>query len=297
MFAFSTVLAEIIPQGGPLWDHSGLPGGQAAAALFFILILCAGVALELALVLYFVKRPSRPAEWGKALEERALPGRTVLLLLLPLVLLFLGCSTAYSWLFDRADQLMPHTLVFQMVAFQLPAVLILAGVFFFHRRAFPARTGARLQRIPALLGLSVLLYLAAVPILWFYSALCQFVLYRFGFDLHLQDVVEIFRMPSPPLERVAMYLAAIIGAPLFEEALFRGVLLPWVIRRAGFWPGVAAVSLLFAGMHFHLPSFLPLFLFSGMLCIAYARTRSLLVPIGMHACFNAVTVILLTLAG
>jgi len=31
--------------------------------------------------------------------------------------------------------------------------------------------------------------------------------------------------------------------------------------------------------------------------VAYTRTRSLWVPIGMHACFNAVSVLLLTLMG
>jgi len=70
-----------------------------------------------------------------------------------------------------------------------------------------------------------------------------------------------------------------------------------VVRRTGFWTGTALVSLIFAGLHWHLPSLLPLFLLSAMFSLAYARTQSLLVPMGMHAAFNGVTVALLLLMG
>jgi len=110
-------------------------------------------------------------------------------------------------------------------------------------------------------------------------------------------VTQVFLVPLPWPTRTAVFFIAIVGAPVFEEIVFRGILFPWLARRTGFWPGVVVVSALFAALHLHLPSLLPLFLLSAMFCVAYARTRSLWVPIGMHALFNAVSVLLLTLMG
>ena len=289
----------MLPPNGALLDDSSLPSGDVMAGLLFLLILCVGVALDVALAVYFIKRPARPAAWGDALKERAFSGQEILVLSAILIALYLTCATVYARLFPAGYDLEPYTLIFQALFFHLPALLVLSAMFDFRRyqAGRAPRAATRWRRAPALLGLSALLYLAAVPILWSYSALYQLVLYRFGFEFHLQDVVEIFMVPAPVLERAAMVFTAVVLAPVFEEVLFRGVLLPWMIRRTGFWPGVALVSTLFSAMHFHLPSFLPLFLFSGMLCVAYARTRSLLVPIGMHACFNGVTIVLLTFTG
>jgi membrane protease YdiL (CAAX protease family) len=50
------------------------------------------------------------------------------------------------------------------------------------------------------------------------------------------------------------------------------------------------VSAIFALSHAHLPSLVPLFALAIGLALAYELTGSLLVPIGMHALFNAVMV-------
>jgi len=297
MFNIPTILAEIIPSGEVFWDYSQPPSGVALAGLFFLLILCVGVVLDLGLALCFLKRSPRPRVWYEDLAARALPGKLILILLLTLTALYVVCSLVYSALFPYAHELKPHTLLFQALFFHVPALVVLSGIFIHRRASGREQLGISWRRAPSMLGLSVLLYLAAIPILWFYSMLYQVLLYQYGFNLYLQEVAEVFLAPAPALERVAMYFVAIVLAPVFEEFVFRGVLLPWVVRRVGLWSGIAVVSLVFAGMHFHLPSFLPLFLLSAMFCVAYARTRSLLVPIGMHACFNAVTVILLALTG
>ena len=293
MLKIYTILAEIVPQGEVFWDYSQPPGGVALARIFFLLILCAGVVMDVGLVLYFLKRPPRVHSWYEGLAARALPGRLVLILCLTLVALCVACSLAYGALFPYTGELSPSALLFQGLFFHVPALMILFGVFARRRESLGiSRRGA-----PKRLGLSVLLYLAAIPLLWFYSMLYQILLYQFGYNFYLQEVAEVFLQPAPIMEKAAMYFVAIVLAPVFEEIVFRGVLLPWLVRRTGFWPGIALVSVLFAAIHVHLPSFLPLFLLSAMFCVAYARTRSLLVPIGMHACFNAVTVVLLALTG
>ncbi len=297
MFTYFPFLAEMVPQSGVFWDYSQPPDGTVLAGLFFLLLLCVGIVLDLVLVVYFIKRPARPRLWYEDLAARALPGQMVLILLLTLVALYAACSLSYGALFPDAHELQPDTLLFMALFFHFPALIILSGVFIYRRRSGREQLGLSWRRAPAMAGLSVLLYLAAIPILWFYSVFYQIFLYQLGYDFYLQEVAQVFLAPAPLLERVAMYFVAIVLAPVFEEFFFRGVLLPWMVRRAGMWPGIVIISLLFAGMHFHLPSFLPLFLLSVMFCVAYARTRSLLVPIGMHACFNAVTVFLLALTG
>jgi membrane protease YdiL (CAAX protease family) len=297
MFTGLSILAEIVPQSGLFWDYSQPPSGAVLAGLFFLLLLCAGIVLDLTLVVYFIKRPARPKVWYEDLASRAMPGRLVLILLLTIIALYTACSLSYGALFPGVYELGPDTLLFMALFFHVPALVILAGVFMYRRRSGREQLGLSLRRAPAMIGLSLLLYLAAIPILWFYSMLYQVFLYQLGFDFYLQDVAQVFLAPAPVWKRIIMYFIAIIVAPVFEEIVFRGILLPWVVRRTGLWTGIAIVSLLFAGMHFHLPSLLPLFLLSAMFCAAYGRTRSLFVPIGMHACFNAVTVILLALTG
>jgi membrane protease YdiL (CAAX protease family) len=46
------------------------------------------------------------------------------------------------------------------------------------------------------------------------------------------------------------FLSAIVMAPLFEEVVFRGFLLRWLIRLGSrFWPANAAAALMFLGLH------------------------------------------------
>ena len=291
------IFAELVPGSSVFWDYSRPPDGVMFAVVFFLLLMCAGVVLDFGLLVYFIKRPARPAVWGEGLAERALPGKLVLILVLILVALYTACSLSYTIFFPDVYELGPHVLIFQALFFHFPALIVLGGIFYHRRRSGCEQLGLSWRRMPAMIGLSVLLYLASIPILWFYSMLYQIFLHQMGCNLYLQDVAKIFLAPASMPEKVAMYFVAIIVAPVFEEFLFRGVLLPWMVRRAGFWPGVAVVSFFFAGMHLHLPSLLPLFILSALFCLAYARTRSLLVPIGMHACFNAVTIILLALTG
>jgi len=188
----------------------------------------------------------------------------------------------------------PYALFFQMLFFQIPVLGILFGLLRSQNLSRKS-LGLTQRKTFRLLGLSALLYLATLPLLWFYSLLYQIFLDQLGRTLTLQDVTQVFLAPMSWPVRAGVIFAAVIAAPVFEEIIFRGVLFPWLVRRTGFWPGVAGVSVLFAAMHMHLPSLLPLCLLSVIFCVAYARTRSLWVPIGMHACFNGVTIILLLL--
>jgi membrane protease YdiL (CAAX protease family) len=64
-------------------------------------------------------------------------------------------------------------------------------------------------------------------------------------------------------------------------------------RRYGVTAAAFAVSLLFAGIHAHTPSVVPLFLLSLGLCGSYLWSGSLAAPVILHAAFNGVTVAIL----
>lgn len=59
--------------------------------------------------------------------------------------------------------------------------------------------------------------------------------------------------------RLALFLAAAVGAPLVEETFFRGALFGALRRRFGRWPGILLSSAFFAILHPQLPlGFLPI---------------------------------------
>lgn len=89
-------------------------------------------------------------------------------------------------------------------------------------------------------------------------------------------------------------LAVVVGAPVFEEVVYRGFLQSSLLR-ASRSPLIAILltSLVFTSAHIGVAdamSLLVLFAFSVMLGLAFERSRSLAAPIVMHALFNAMNV-------
>jgi membrane protease YdiL (CAAX protease family) len=92
-----------------------------------------------------------------------------------------------------------------------------------------------------------------------------------------------------------LLVALALGPALGEEIVFRGLIGNGLVRRWGTVVGVLLTSVLFSGVHGfppHALATLPLALF---LHFAYLHTRSLWVPIILHACNNALSVAMLKL--
>jgi uncharacterized protein len=112
-----------------------------------------------------------------------------------------------------------------------------------------------------------------------------------------QAIVEMFIGSGTFTQRILIIFLAVSVAPLAEEFIFRLFLYGVMKRYFGKVVGVIASALLFAIVHGHLPSFGPLFVLGSCLAIAYEWSGSILVPMTMHALFNAVTLLALTFAG
>jgi membrane protease YdiL (CAAX protease family) len=141
--------------------------------------------------------------------------------------------------------------------------------------------------------LSPVFYLASLPFLAMTVNIWHLILqHAAGLEIALQDVAQAVTQETSWLQ-IFYILMAVFAAPLIEEVLFRGILFPYLAKHTGPTKGILLVSVFFAVIHFHLPSFVPLLLFSAVLCLAYWRTGSLWVSIGMHAIHNAVTILAL----
>lgn len=97
-------------------------------------------------------------------------------------------------------------------------------------------------------------------------------------------------------------VSAIIGAPLFEEILYRGIvynlfrstLTISMSERKAHWLAVLISASIFALQHGNLPGFPRLLLMGVAFSMLYKRSGTLLAPMLAHSLANAIVVIILT---
>jgi membrane protease YdiL (CAAX protease family) len=144
------------------------------------------------------------------------------------------------------------------------------------------------------LGLGLLF--AALPLILASSSLTNDFL-RLDPQQDSQPIMQLFEHASDPSKRVPLIILAVAIAPISEEFVFRGFLYGVLKRFAGALPALFFSALLFALIHMHMPSLLPLFLLGAVLTLAYEFSGSLLVPMAMHAFFNTLTLVQVFFAG
>jgi membrane protease YdiL (CAAX protease family) len=130
------------------------------------------------------------------------------------------------------------------------------------------------------------LILAAFPLILLADVVTQRFLQR---EPARQAIVEMFSQSTTLEQRILIILLAVSLAPLAEEFIFRFFLYGVAKRYFGRTMAIIVSSLLFAAVHSHLPSFAPLFVLGSCFAIAYEWSGSIIVPMVMHALFNAFT--------
>jgi membrane protease YdiL (CAAX protease family) len=145
----------------------------------------------------------------------------------------------------------------------------------------------------AALGWAVGLCLAVLPLTHSVGLLTMLALKE---KFAPQPLVELFSQVARQNDVFAVAKIFVIGAfvaPCCEEFLFRGFCYGVWKRYLGPLGAGFLASLLFAALHTSLPAFASLFLLAVCLNLAYERTGSLLVPIGLHAMFNFLSLLIL----
>jgi len=104
--------------------------------------------------------------------------------------------------------------------------------------------------------------------------------------------VQVPERTTLPMSANWLYLLALVGAPVFEEFLFRGLLFNGLKSSFTFWPAALLSAALFAVVH-PPTSLVPVFLAGLATAWVFERTGNLLAPIGVHAIYNGVIVIVL----
>ena len=133
-----------------------------------------------------------------------------------------------------------------------------------------------------------LLLLAAYPAILLCNAAMNQVL---GGHSEPQEIVQYFSHAarhSQWLRVLVTVTVAVVVAPLEEEFLFRGYIYGVLRRHLGVVPALLLNAALFGAIHLNLPALPALFVLALCLTLAYESTGSLLVPMAMHAMFNAI---------
>lgn len=269
---------------------------------FFVLaILAAGLILD---VLLLVRLAARPPDWAERIRRlRSRPwswrDATVVLLALMsaysllLLLTSQGCVAGDA----GSDPAVLTLMILQTLALHgtaSAAVVILLRLRRVSWRDAFGGPSAFLRNVRR----GLVYYVAAMPAVVISALLYREGLAKLGYEIGPQGVIALLLDPgrSPWLKTYIAFFAVAV-APVVEEALFRGVALPVASRTVK--PGVAivAVSLLFAAIHVHVPSFVPLFVIALAFSAAYLYSGSIVVPVVMHAAFNGVAVSIVLLVG
>ena len=93
---------------------------------------------------------------------------------------------------------------------------------------------------------------------------------------------------------VETVVAFVVLAPVFEELVFRKVLVDRVLPY-GEWPAILFSGITFGLFHGNLTQFFYAFLLGMILSYVYIRTGNILYTIGIHACINSLGGVLPTL--
>jgi membrane protease YdiL (CAAX protease family) len=92
-------------------------------------------------------------------------------------------------------------------------------------------------------------------------------------------------------------LTAAVAAPIFEEIVFRGFLLPSLTRYVPVNGAIGLSALIFACAHLSLSEVLPLTTLGIVLGLVYTRSRSLFAVMLLHALWNSNTLLSLVILG
>jgi membrane protease YdiL (CAAX protease family) len=143
--------------------------------------------------------------------------------------------------------------------------------------------------------MGVVFFLAVQPPLLALGTLRDWLFRVFDVRITVQDLVLRLMGADSGRLIVVVIVFAVLVAPLCEEVFFRGLTYPVLKQRWGKPVALIVTSLLFAVIHFHLPS-LPLLIALAIgLALAYEYTGSLLTSITMHALFNLLNVVAILL--
>ena len=137
-------------------------------------------------------------------------------------------------------------------------------------------------------------YLIALPLMLAVAFLNQQIWQGQGGN---NPLLQLVLEERDPLALGLFLFTAAVAAPVFEEILFRGFLLPSLTRYLPIWGAIGLSSLIFSVAHLSVSEVLPLTVLGAILGFVYVRSQNLLAAILLHSTWNSATMIGLFLLG
>ncbi|MEL6555834.1 MAG: type II CAAX endopeptidase family protein [Cyanobacteria bacterium J06621_11] len=137
-------------------------------------------------------------------------------------------------------------------------------------------------------------YLVALPLMLGVSLLNQQIWQGQGGN---NPILQLVLEERDPVALGMFLFTAAVAAPVFEEVLFRGFLLPSLTRYMSTWGAIGLSSLIFSVAHLSFSEVLPLTVLGAILGFVYARSQNLMSSILLHSTWNSITMIGLFLLG
>lgn len=262
---------------------------MANVLILYVGLIMAGIATAIGLIVRSLRRPIDWAPRIAGLMARPWGWRDAATLIV-VVAGFIFLSMAATRFLNPANE--AWLVILQGVLLDGLGIAAVAALIRARNRDWSGAFGMTANPFPHMAP-AILCYLAVIPCFVFASVVYQGILSVNGYPPSLQDIAVLLSSDVPTWVRILMVVLAVGVAPIFEECLFRGVLLPILARRFGLGAGVFLTSLLFAAIHLHMPSLAPLMVVAVGFALAYIATGSLWVPILMHGIFNGVNLVLL----
>jgi len=137
-------------------------------------------------------------------------------------------------------------------------------------------------------------YLVAIPLVLLVSLINQQIWQGQGGS----NPLLFLALQSQDKVALAVFFAtASIAAPIFEEIMFRGFLLPSLTRYISVSGAIVISGFIFAIAHLSLSEVLPLATLGIILGFVYTRSRNLLAPMLLHCLWNSGTLLSLFVLG
>lgn len=179
--------------------------------------------------------------------------------------------------------------IFQLSAFLLPALFWLKHIDL--RVQFSNTTHTSASRVLKMILLFIAVFLAANAI----NALTQHLIAQYAPDfyatLHEEALLFFNLFKQKQTLWLSVFVVGVIPA-VCEEFFFRAGIFGYLEQKTGsFWHSAILSSIFFAGVHFQLSQFIPIFILGVTLAAAYHYTRSIWVPIILHMVNNTVQII------
>lgn len=262
-------------------------------AILYGIVFVAGFIL---LTAFTLRVQSRPLDWSGPLDRlfaRPWTWRDAVAIVVPLLLAQAAFAMAHRQ-FIR-DDLPDHVLLaIQGVLFHGVCFLLIVAMITRRGIAWSEAFGMQGRRFGSALVWGASILVGVMPLIIAYNLVAQLVMQWWNMEPQLQDVTRVISGAGGLKARVYFVLLAVVVAPVVEEMLFRGILLPAFAKVAGIRPALILVAVLFSLVHgFFMPAAVIFFILSIAFSLAYIYRQTLWVPVVMHACFNGLTMLVL----